>query len=181
MGFRGRRQRIGAELVISLCRLTLALGLLVGGAHVAWAEAETPDAQAERAQQISSRTLSPFCPGRTLSDCPSPYATEWRRDIREMVAKGMTNDQIREVLEQRTSKDLSGEPSTALDGILPVAVTVAAVVLLVLLLRMLLRARGESDRKKKQPDKQTRGQMSDAQLEERLKDELDKFDGDLDD
>jgi len=32
--------------------------------------------------------MSPFCPGRTLSDCPSEYAGQWRHDIQRMVDQG---------------------------------------------------------------------------------------------
>lgn len=154
----------------------------------ALAFAETDSEQAERAQQISRRTLSPFCPGRTLSDCPSPYATEWRRDIREMVAKGMTNEQIRAELKTRTPKDLSGEPSTVLDSVLPVVVTVGAIIVLVILLRTLLRRNepeGAAATKRKANAASTdddSNRFSEEELDQRLKSELDRLEGDsLDD
>ncbi|HXS19552.1 MAG TPA: cytochrome c-type biogenesis protein CcmH [Polyangiaceae bacterium] len=65
---------------------------------------------AQRAAAIARQTMSPFCPGRTLSDCPSEYATAWRRDIRAMVARGMSADEIQRELESRVGANLSGSP-----------------------------------------------------------------------
>jgi len=55
--------------------------------------------------------MSPFCPGRTLSDCPSEYATQWRKDIRAMVAQGMSASEIQKELESRVGENLSGSPN----------------------------------------------------------------------
>lgn len=54
-----------------------------------------------RARDLSRTTLSPFCPGRTLYDCPSPRAAAWRHDIREWVDEGVSNREIRARLEAR--------------------------------------------------------------------------------
>lgn len=66
---------------------------------------------AQKAAAIARQTMSPFCPGRTLSDCPSEYATAWRRDIREMVARGMSAHEIQRELESRVGANLSGSPN----------------------------------------------------------------------
>lgn len=66
---------------------------------------------AQRAAAIARQTMSPFCPGRTLSDCPSEYATAWRKDIRAMVAAGMSSDEIQKELESRVGENLSGSPN----------------------------------------------------------------------
>ncbi len=66
---------------------------------------------AREAAAIARQTMSPFCPGRTLSDCPSEYATAWRRDIREMVARGMSAAEIQKELESRVGENLSGSPN----------------------------------------------------------------------
>src|SRR5690606_7766162 len=71
----------------------LTLCLVVGSQVLSWPHAlaqsavsETPDEQSRRAAEIYKTTMSPFCPGRTIDACPSPYATEWRDDIRQWVA-----------------------------------------------------------------------------------------------
>ncbi len=120
--------------------LTLALFSPVWGlldASTACAEAAGED---KRAQDLARTIMSPFCPGRTLEACPSPYATEWREDIRKWVAEGVSSEEIRARLAaRRPDKDLTGAPTTAADSFLPAILSVMAVVALVLLLRRLLK------------------------------------------
>ena len=84
---------------------------------------------------IASRTMSPFCPGRTLADCPSPNATEWRQDIRAMLSKGMSAAEIQKVLNQRAGENLSGAPESSLGWLLPVAMVAGALIVLTLVLK----------------------------------------------
>jgi cytochrome c-type biogenesis protein CcmH/NrfF len=111
-------------------------------------DAEKPDValsaeQARRAQSISRNTMSPFCPGRTLSDCPSGFAAEWREDIRRWTAEGLSAEEIRERLEQRLPEgsELSGAPDSGLGWGLPVGLSVGAVLVVAVILRR-LRNRG---------------------------------------
>lgn len=66
--------------------------------------------QEVRAAAIARQTMSPFCPGRTLADCPSEYAAEWRRDIRQLLAEGKSPVEIQDELERRAGANLSGSP-----------------------------------------------------------------------
>lgn len=84
---------------------------------------------------IAQRTMSPFCPGRTLADCPSGNATEWRQDIRAMLQKGMSPAEIQKVLNQRAGENLSGAPESSLGWALPVALCAGALIVLTLVLR----------------------------------------------
>jgi hypothetical protein len=83
--------------------------------------------------------MSPFCPGRTLSDCPSSYAAEWRQDIRVWIAEGLSTEEIRKRLEQRLPEgaELSGAPDTGLGWALPVGLSLGAVLLVGIILRRL--------------------------------------------
>jgi cytochrome c-type biogenesis protein CcmH/NrfF len=142
----------------------------------AWGQAgstETEDEQDKRSMIISRTTMSPFCPGRTLDSCPSPNATQWRRDIREMVEKGMSTEEIRVAIAARSEADISGEPSTVLDAVLPAAATGVALVLLILLLRTLVRARAAGSAR--QLPKKPTGD-DDQALDARLDAELKKLD-----
>lgn len=91
------------------------------------------------AYDIAQRTMSPFCPGRTLADCPSGNATEWRQDIRAMLEKGMSPAEIQKVLNQRAGENLSGAPESSLGWALPVALCAGALVVLTLVLRRIRR------------------------------------------
>ena len=83
-----------------------------------------------KASSIARQTMSPFCPGRTLSDCPSEYAAEWRRDIRQMLEKGMSADEIQHDLEKRAGGNLSGIPNRESSYALPLVLATAAALLL---------------------------------------------------
>ena len=47
---------------------------------------------------IAQSVMSPFCPGRTLDDCPSSAASELRNKITDMLLAGKTEDQVVENL-----------------------------------------------------------------------------------
>lgn len=133
------------------------------------------DAEVQRkAQSIARQTMSPFCPGRTLSDCPSEYAAEWRRDIHEMVAQGDSAQQIQEELERRAGGDLSGSPHRDAGYGLSIGLAAAAVAVLFGLLRV-LRSRQQdagdgSTAERKQHD--APGELTDPTLDERLEQDL---------
>lgn len=62
-----------------------------------------------RAVAIYRNTQSPFCPGRTLDDCPSPDAAAWRADIRDWIDEGASSAEIRARLQERVPGfDLAG-------------------------------------------------------------------------
>jgi cytochrome c-type biogenesis protein CcmH/NrfF len=83
---------------------------------------------ARRARSLADELMSPFCPGRTLSDCPGPNAAAVREEIRTWVAQGRSNGEIRAQLEERYGDQLAGEPQSAWGRALPLG----AVVLLAL-------------------------------------------------
>ncbi len=93
---------------------TRGLFLLIGSLLLASAASgQAPDDGAlelsQRARSIETSTMSPFCPGKTLYDCPSPRAAEWRSDIRGWLAQGLSPSEIRGRLQAR-------EPDFDLDG-----------------------------------------------------------------
>ena len=96
-------------------RVRWLLGQTAGPSSGAAVQGETsrPLSPAEEATAaaIARQTMSPFCPGRTLADCPSEYATEWRRDIRHMLAAGRSPAEIQDELERRAGGNLSGIPA----------------------------------------------------------------------
>ena len=59
--------------------------------------AEEPNVQRE-ANQIYGEVLSPFCPGRLLSDCPSGAASKLKAEIREKLAAGESTESVKEYL-----------------------------------------------------------------------------------
>lgn len=77
--------------------LVLALALLPDSALAARTERDV----LREAASVASAVMSPFCPGRTLSACPSPRAAEWRAEIGAWVAEGVPRDEIVQRLQAR--------------------------------------------------------------------------------
>jgi len=73
-------------------RASLAAGLLAGA--VLLASACGPENPTGWAYDLSHQLMSPFCPGRTLPDCPSPQAAELQRWIREQERIGRSRGDV---------------------------------------------------------------------------------------
>jgi cytochrome c-type biogenesis protein CcmH/NrfF len=54
--------------------------------------------------------MSPYCPGRTLAECPSPQATTLRFEILMQAAAGASEDEVREMLASRFGDVLLAAP-----------------------------------------------------------------------
>ncbi len=124
-----------------------------------------------RASSIARQTMSPFCPGRTLSDCPSEYATEWRSDIREMVAQGLSAEQIQSVLEKRAGGNLSGIPNRESSYILPIALSLVAGLVLYFVFALLRRPDRTAATKKAEKSSPKSAPVGDERLEAELENE----------
>lgn len=88
---------------------------LVFLALAAPAMAQTPE---DLANDISNKINSPFCPGVTLHDCPSPSALDMRDRIEAYARQGMNESAIMERLEAEYGPSIRGEPSSEGAGIL---------------------------------------------------------------
>lgn len=79
------------------------------------APAEDPASSAEIDRQLhefSESIMSPYCPGMTLSGCPSPDARSLREEVRSRLAQGESQQSIRDTLVQRFGSELTGLPNT---------------------------------------------------------------------
>lgn len=52
------------------------------------------DQAAVEASEISGNVMSPFCPGRLLSDCPSNQAAQLRQKIEQRIESGESKDTV---------------------------------------------------------------------------------------
>ena len=185
-----RAPRTRASFALPLVVVTACFlgALLPGSVHAQASERELDG----RAHRISSQLMSPFCPGRTLTECPSPSAAEWRMDVRTMVEEGKTAAEIRQTLEARMpNAEITGDPGTH-EGMHPLWwVLIAAIVLpaLVIFPRTVRRrrsktrsgaardgaARGGAARGGAATDRAARDRAAtdqDSDIEARLEDEL---------
>ena len=69
-------------------------------AAISDSQAQTPTQQEvdQKAGRLFDQVMSPFCPGRTLSNCPSPQADVLRDGIKERIRAGAAADDIWEEL-----------------------------------------------------------------------------------
>ncbi len=83
----------------TLAGLVLALSIVVG---VANAEGWGYD--------LGGELMSPYCPGRTISSCPSPQAAELLQWIVTQEAAGATRTEVIEILIERFGEEILGAP-----------------------------------------------------------------------
>ena len=96
--------------LFALCAFVCALP--VAAAEPAAAPAATAaDAAATRwAYQLAQDLMSPFCPGRSLADCPSPDAASLRMWILVQGAAGRTRADVEEELYARYGEVIRARP-----------------------------------------------------------------------
>ena len=72
--------------IVLLQRISLGLSLiLVGLSSPAWSQSW---------QDVAGELMSPACPGRTLLNCTSSQAEQWRELIRQKLVQGESKEQV---------------------------------------------------------------------------------------
>ena len=130
-----RRTAIRSVLVV------LALCLTTGAAR---SQESAPDAQRidTRANDLYDEIMSPFCPGRTLANCPSPQAATMRERVKQQLAAGMAEAEIVDSLYGVYGEIVLGAPRAEGIGILAWVMPAAFLLLGVGLLLAWLRSTG---------------------------------------
>ncbi len=102
-------RRTGASRTASRARRSASAGraLLLG---LAIALAATAGAARDWGYDLGDELMSPFCPGRTLSSCPSPQAAELVQWIVTQEAAGATREEVLEILVERYGEEILGAP-----------------------------------------------------------------------
>ena len=143
----------------------LALAIF-GSAPFVRAEIPPPDQLDLTAQAISETSMSPFCPGRTISSCPSPQARELRGQIHTWLQQGYSPDAVRNQLLLIYGEDVRGTPQTEGFGIvgwvMPAVFVVLSLALVFVKLRKMKPANGAPSSPK----------IIDAESERRVEDAL---------
>jgi len=104
------------------------------------------DAEAEvQARALFTEVMSPFCPGLTLADCPSPNAFTMRGDIERRLKNGESRQAIVDELVKTYGAQILADPSdTPIGSIVwgvPIALSVLAAAGLAFFLRRATRPR----------------------------------------
>ncbi len=87
-------------------RVRMLLAVLLLGTLATAAAAENEGF----AYDLASELMSPFCPGRTVSSCPSPQAGELIQWIQVQEAAGATEEEVVEMLIERFGEEILGAP-----------------------------------------------------------------------
>jgi cytochrome c-type biogenesis protein CcmH/NrfF len=104
----------GRALLLAL----LAAALLAGAAG-------GEDAQPESwGYELAAYLMSPYCPGRTLADCPSPQAQTLRMWILVQAASGRSRDEVEQELYDRFGDVIRPAPKAEGFGIAAYAIPV---------------------------------------------------------
>lgn len=94
MMFHTRTNRTSLLFTLLLC-LVFSAGAAFGG---------------DWGYDLGSELMSPFCPGRTLSSCPSPQAAELVQWIVTQEAAGATKEEVLEILIEKWGEEILGAP-----------------------------------------------------------------------
>jgi cytochrome c-type biogenesis protein CcmH/NrfF len=91
-------------------------------------------------------TMSPYCPGRTLAECPSPQADQLRRWILDQAEAGTSRETVQEMLFERFGSQVLTAPRAEGWGLaawmIPILGGVVGVGLLVWVLRRMVSSPG---------------------------------------
>jgi cytochrome c-type biogenesis protein CcmH/NrfF len=87
-----------------------------------------PAAVETEAAKIFNSTMSPFCPGLLVANCPSPGAARMKERIRIELAAGVPPDSVRALLRAEYGDQVDAVPSARGFGLLAWATPVAALV-----------------------------------------------------
>jgi cytochrome c-type biogenesis protein CcmH/NrfF len=101
--------------------------------------AELPHDAPPWAYELAAELMSPFCPGRTLADCPSPNAASIRMWIIVQAAAGRTRDDVQSELFERYGDAMRPAPRAEGVGLLSYLVPIGAFAAGGLLLAWVLR------------------------------------------
>ena len=99
----------GQSLRLSLA-LIAAAACLLGLTAPSSSAPPTEEANPPWAYEVWHDTMSPYCPGRTLAECPSPQADELRLWILTQAAAGASREEVEGILFERFGDSILTAP-----------------------------------------------------------------------
>ncbi len=93
-------------------------------------EGSAVDEIGRRSRRLADELRSPFCPGKTLMTCTSYQAFELRREMREMIERGLSDAEIIDTLVQRHGEEVRNPPQPWYTILVPVLPFIVLAVLL---------------------------------------------------
>ena len=90
--------------------LSVLVGVLVVLALPSLAAPPPAEPDTAWAYDVWHDTMSPYCPGRTLAECPSPQADQLRLWILAQAAAGTSREEVQEILFERFGDQILTTP-----------------------------------------------------------------------
>jgi cytochrome c-type biogenesis protein CcmH len=128
--------------MVSLMRRGWVLVVMLVLLPMAGPADEGVEERGREAYALSRELMSPYCPGRTLADCPSPNAAALREEIRDQLAAGASSEEVRADLERRFGDQVRAVPRGPLVWGIPILVLLAGAIALGVALRRLSSPQG---------------------------------------
>jgi cytochrome c-type biogenesis protein CcmH len=85
----------------------------------------------QRTQEVSSLLRCPVCQGMSIADSPSTVALDMKHQVRDMLARGYTQEQILAYFEQSYGQFVLEKPKNPWVWILPIVVLIVGAVIVV--------------------------------------------------
>lgn len=130
----------------------LLAAALFAGTPAEGVAADGGEQVARRAHALARDLMSPFCPGRTLADCPSPDAGALRDQIRALLSAGESEADVRLQLTQRYGDAVRAVPESSVGLFLPGAILTAGMGTLAWVLLQLSRSKAPDDLQPAEPE-----------------------------
>jgi cytochrome c-type biogenesis protein CcmH len=85
----------------------------------------------QRTQEVASLLRCPVCQGMSVADSPSTVALDMKHEVRNMLAKGYTQEQILAKFEDSYGQFVLEKPRNPLIWILPIVVLILGAIVVV--------------------------------------------------
>lgn len=125
--------------------IAVVAGVVILAAALALATRGADPGAVPTVREVSERTMSPFCPGLTLSECPSQQSAELRSRIGTKIDAGWTNRRIDEWLVASYGEGVLAKPTGPVAYLVPIAVLLGGAGLVGFLTLRWARSRRDED------------------------------------
>ncbi len=85
----------------------------------------------QRTHEVASLLRCPVCQGMSVADSPSTVALDMKQQVRELLARGYTQEQILAYFEQSYGQFVLLKPKNRLIWILPIAVLILGAIVVI--------------------------------------------------
>lgn len=100
----------------------------------------------QRTQEVASLLRCPVCQGMSVADSPSTVAQDMKHQVRDMLAKGYTQEQVLAFFEQSYGQFVLEKPRNPWVWVLPIVVLILGAIVVVTTAKKLSRDPGPGTR-----------------------------------